>query len=218
MLRALAIALLAVAAIAASARAESWPGGGQLFEAGTLLMWMGQTEPGGPPGRDEPLQSDRPDFTEASTTVGRGVSQFEMGYTLFADNGGGVRTRSHSYPELLARIGVLADWLELRVAWNNMSLHESFDPVSRTVAGSEDLYLGAKLALTSQSGILPEMVLLPQMTVPTGHPEFTAGKVLPGLSWLYGWDVLEWLTFAGSTQANMGIDDVDDFLEFAQSL
>jgi len=141
-----------------------------------------------------------------------------MGYTLFADDGGGVHSRSHSYPELLARIGVFADWLELRVGYNNASLSENFNPLTRSVSGAEDLYLGAKFMLTSQYGILPEMVLLPQMTVPTGHPEFTAGKVLPGLSWLYGWDVLEWLSFAGSTQANMAVDDVDDYVEFAQSL
>lgn len=215
------LCLLAIAAsiasrpIVAAEEGDCWVGPASW---GTLLMWSGQTERGGPPGMDEPLASDRPDFTEASTTVGRGVVQLEMGYTLFGDDGGGTRTRSHSFPELLARIGVLADWLELRVAWNNASVNESFNPIMRSTSGSEDLYLGAKFALTSQFGILPEMVLLPQMTVPTGHPAFTAGKVLPGLSWLYGWDVLEWLTFAGSTQANMAVDDVDDYLEFAQSL
>jgi len=204
--------------VVATARGESWPDGGGILCCGTLFQWCGQTEMGGPPGMDEPLVSDRPDFTEASTTVGRGVTQLEMGYTLFADDGGGVRSRSHSYPELLARIGVLADWFELRVGYNNASLKENFNALTRSVSGGEDLYLGAKLALTSQYGILPEMVLLPQMTVPTGHPAFTAGKVLPGLSWLYGWDVLEWLSFAGSTQANMAVDDVDDYVELAQSL
>ena len=118
-----------------------------------------------------------------------------------------VRTRSHSFPELLARIGLLADWFELRIAWNNASLHEAFDPVSRTVSGSEDLYLGVKLMLTSQYGIWPEMALMPQMTVPTGHEE------------LYGWDINDFLSFAGSTQGNLGIDDAgDDYFEFAQSL
>ncbi len=185
---------------------------------GTLMMWSGQTEPGGPPGLDEPLASDRPDFTEASTTVGRGVVQLEMGYTLFGNDDGGTRTRSHSYPELLARIGVLADWLELRVAWNHASEQETFNAVTGSVSGGEDLYLGMKLGLTSQFGIWPEMALMPQMTVPTGHPAFTAEKVLPGLNWLYGWDLLEWLSFAGSTQGNLAVDEVgDDYFEFAQS-
>jgi hypothetical protein len=213
-----ALAIVALAA-APGTQAEDWADSSDsVCCCGTLLMWCGQTEPGGPPGMDEPLASDRPDFTEASSTVGRGVVQLEMGYTLFADDGGGVRTRSHSYPELLARIGVLADWFELRVAWNYATLNESFDPVTRSVSGSEDLYLGSKLMLTSQYGIWPEMALVPQMTVPTGHRDFTADKVLAGVNWLYGWDVLEWLSFAGSTQGNMSIDEVgDDYFEFAQS-
>src|SRR5688500_11339184 len=55
----------------------------------TLLQWAhGVDDEGGPPGRDEPLASDRPDFTEASTTVGRGVCQLEMGYTYIHDSSG----------------------------------------------------------------------------------------------------------------------------------
>ena len=214
------IALVCIAVLASPLLAEGicddcWVGPAGW---GTLMMWSGQTEPGGPPGLDEPLASDRPDFTEASTTVGRGIVQLEMGYTLFGNDDAGTRTRSHSYPELLARIGVLADWLELRIAWTHASENISFIPVSRTVSGSEDLYLGLKLGLTSQFGIWPEMALMPQMTVPTGHPEFTSHQVHPGLNWLYGWDLLEWLSFAGSTQGNLAIDDVgDDYFEFAQS-
>ena len=46
----------------------------------TLMVWNSYAEQkGGPPGWDEPLASDRPDFTEASCTVGRGVCQIEMG-------------------------------------------------------------------------------------------------------------------------------------------
>ena len=213
-----AVAALAVAVSATCARAQSWLEGGRVLDAGTLFMWNGQTEPGGPPGFDEPLASDRPDFTEASSTVGRGVVQLEMGYTFFHNDDATAHTQSHSYPELLARIGMLADWFEFRVAWNHATENDFFNPVTRTVSGGEDLYLGAKLMLTSQYGIWPEMSLMPQMTVPTGHSEFTAGKVLPGVNWLYGWDLLEWLSFAGSTQGNLAVDDVgDDYFEFAQS-
>src|SRR5688572_5047194 len=44
----------------------------------TLMQWSyGTSFEGGPPGPDEPLATDRPDFTEASVTVGRGVVQLE---------------------------------------------------------------------------------------------------------------------------------------------
>jgi hypothetical protein len=187
---------------------------------GTLLQWSyGTSFEGGPPGRDEPLVSDRPDFTEASTTVGRGVAQVEMGYTFISNNDDGVRTRSHSYPEMLWRIGFLADWLEFRIAYNAASSDVFAPPGPRTTAsGSEDLYLGFKLGLTPQEGILPEMALVPQMTVPTGSDEFTAGLVMPGVNWLYAWDISDELSMGGSTQANRSVDDLGDvYLEVAQS-
>jgi hypothetical protein len=187
---------------------------------GTLMQWSyGTSFDGGPPGRDEPLVSDRPDFTEASTTVGRGVAQMELGYTYFSNSDDGVRTRSHSYPEMLWRIGFLAEWLEFRIAYNAAGTDETVSPGSRTTAsGSEDLYLGFKLGLTPQEGILPEMALVPQMTVPTGSDEFTAGQVMPGLNWLYGWDITDEFGAGGSTQINQSPDDAGDvYLEVAQS-
>jgi Putative MetA-pathway of phenol degradation/AcrB/AcrD/AcrF family len=51
------------------------------------------------------------------------------------------------------------------------------------------LYLGVKLALTEQKGWLPATVVIPQMTVPTGSAEVTAGRVLPGVNVDFGWEV-----------------------------
>jgi hypothetical protein len=185
----------------------------------TLLHWNNGAEmTGGPPGWDEPLASDRPDFTEASSTVGRGVSQLEMGYTYFYDDGAGAQVHAHSYPEFLLRQGFLADWLELRVGWTYLAENERIGLTTTSANGSDDLYLGIKLGLTPQQGILPEMSLMPQMRVPLGS-DFTAGEVRPGLSWLYGWEVSEFLSTGGSTQANLAIDDGtgDEFTEVAQS-
>ena len=186
---------------------------------GTLLRWSYGDTTGGPPGPDEPLASDRPDFTEASSTVGRGVIQLEMGYTYISDDDGPNHTHTHSYPELLTRIGFFADWLEFRIAYNHGTAVVDFDelPIAN-FSGGEDLYLGFKIMLTPQEGILPEMSIMPQWTVPTGHSEFTADEVLPGVSWLYGWDINDFLSTAGSTQINKAIDDLDEiYYEFAQS-
>ena len=43
------------------------------------------------------------------------------------------------------------------------------------------------------------MALIPQMTVPTGNDAFTADAVLPGLNWIYGWELNSCLLTAGST-------------------
>jgi hypothetical protein len=162
---------------------------------------------------DEVIATDRPDFTEASSTVKQGVLQIETGYTYFSAGDGDVTT--HSTPEALFRYGIFRDWLELRLAQNVASLDDGFTRTN----GVEDLYLGVKLMLTLQDGILPEMSLMPQMTVPTGASGLTSGETLPGLNWLYGWDVTEFISTAGSSQFNKSIDPTTGktYTEWAQS-
>lgn len=181
----------------------------------TLLTWNSPlAEPGGP-NLDKPMVTDRPDFTEASSTVGRGVLQIENGYTFSFDDNGVDEKRSHSYPETLWKIGVLADWLELRFAYN----YADEDVGGITATGSEDIYLGTKLSLTGQAGILPQTAIILQMTVPTGDDSFSADEVLPGINYLYSWDVNDFISFAGSTQANRAIEALPgtSYAEFAQS-
>jgi hypothetical protein len=204
-----------------------------LYEQKTLMLWPGQE----PPDEEEeegPIETDRPDFTEASSTVGRGRVQLELGYTYIRDDEDGSSVRAHSFPETLLRVGMFADWFEFRIAWNFGVHRETQNGISITISEPEDLYLGVKLALTEQDGIWPEMALLPQMTVPTApvtgmvlfqHPlptdlgGFGTGEVMPGINWLYGWDVTESWTAAGSTQVNRALDDSGVFYEeFAQSV
>lgn len=188
---------------------------------GTLFQWNnGNGAEGGPPGYDEPLATDRPDFTEASTTVGRGVAQLEFGYTFVRDRNAEANSRTHSFGEPLLRVGVLADWLEVRFGWFPGEVTEHHvSGFSTTASGASDLLLGVKLGLTPQDGVLPEMALVPQMTVPVGSEELTAGEVLFGGNLLYGWDVTERFTTAGSTQFNRHLDGEsgEPFVLFAQS-
>lgn len=193
--------------------------GNRYTERVTLFQWNSAAEPtGGPPRWDEPLASDRPDFTEASCTVGRGVRQLEMGYTYLSDSQDARHFCAHSFPETLLRVGAFAEWLEFRVGWNFG--HERFhlEGQASTASGPEDVYLGLKLGLTLQQGVLPEMALMPQMTVPVGGP-FSTGRVLPGVNWLYGWEINDFLSTAGSTQVNLLIDSFtgNEYLEVAQS-
>ncbi len=168
----------------------------------TLFQWSYGTSFSGGPDLSQPLMTDRPDFTEASSTVGRRVLQIESGYTYLFDNDNGTQTITHSYPESLFRYGILADWFELRLAGN--FLNQSSNAIGDS--GVDDLYLGIKLGLTPQEGVLPEMAIVPQMRVPSGDENFTSGQVLPGLNWLYGWDVTETISTAGSTQFNRAPD------------
>ncbi len=183
--------------------------------AGTLFLWSQGNDAEGGPDLDAPLVTDRPDFTEASSTVGRGVAQLEVGYTYTYDDDSGT-TKSHSYPEPLLRYGILEDWLELRLGWN----YASEETGAARTSGGEDLYLGFKIGLTPQDEFLPEMALIPQMTVPTGANAFTSDEALPGLNWIYSWEINDFLSVAGSTQFNRARDEVtaDTYTEWAQSV
>lgn len=186
----------------------------------TLFQWSYGTSFGGGAPLDEPLVTDRPDFTEASTTVGRGVSQIEMGYTYFSDDEGGDSLRGRSYPQFLLRQGVFAEWLEFRLGWTYLDERSVTSGVRSRDRGAADLYMGFKIALTPQEGILPEMALIPQMNVPTGADAFSADEVQPGLNWVYSWALNDSVSLAGSTQVNSVLDDVsaDAYLSFAQSI
>jgi hypothetical protein len=185
----------------------------------TLMQWSYGTSFEGGPDVYEPLVTDRPDFTEASVTVGYGVLQLETGYTFTYDSEGNERTRSHSFPESLLRVGVLAEWLELRLDWNYLDEQTEIGSVEDSVSGAEDLGLGIKIALTPQEKILPETAIILQMTVPSGSSDLTADEVLPGFNYLYGWDINDEWSTGGSTGINGAIDDetFDSYSEVSQS-
>jgi hypothetical protein len=139
-------------------------------------------------GEEEHLDADRPHFPEATTTVGKGRAILESGYTFTKK---GDSFLSHSAPEALLRVGMLADWFEFRVGQNFLHQRQTVDEVTTTASGPQDLYLGVKLALTEQKGWLPAMVIIPQMTVPSGSAAVTAGRVLPGVNVDCGWEVIK---------------------------
>lgn len=184
-------------------------------DPGTLFQWRCQSLDAAVASLSEPLVTDRPDFTEAASVVGRGVLQIETGYTYTFNDDDGVETRSNSVPEALFRYGILADWLELRVGYT----YGDDDVNGLATSGSDDLYLGFKIGLTPQDGLRPEMAIIPQMTVPTAGLDRTNGEVLAGLNWLYAWEVNDFISTGGSTQFNRALDEVTDegYTEWAQS-
>ena len=114
------------------------------------------------------IVTDRPDFTEASWTVGMGVLQIEAGYAYIYDSDEGTSTVLHSGGEPLFRYGILDDWLEFRIAFFPVQERENSAGTSNTTAGAEDIYVGFKIGLTPQAGLLPEMAIMPQALVPSG--------------------------------------------------
>jgi hypothetical protein len=179
----------------------------------------GQSAPAAPKKTDSAIESDRPDFTEASSVVGRGRVQVESGYTFSRDRDGGV-SGAHTYPETLLRTGAFAEWFELRAALTFQSSRVAGASAgTTTVRGLDDLYLGAKFALAEQSRFAPQLAVVVQTMLPTGASGIGAKRALPGVNLLYGWDVTTGaVTLGGSSQVNFAESQSGAFLELAQSV
>jgi hypothetical protein len=176
-------------------------------------------EPAGEDEEEDSITTDRPDFTEASSTVPAGRVQLESGYTFTYDKQDGVRTREHSVPEWLWRIGLAEDF-ELRLGWNYLVERTDDGPAGTrdTADGAADLYLGVKLGLAKQCGITPEQAINLEATAPTGADAFSTDKVNPGFNYLYGWDVTDNFSLGGSAGIHTDTDEDDDFVRYHASV
>ena len=198
--------------------------------AKTLFEWAVGNEAVPPEDdEDDSIITDRPHFSEASNLVGKGRIQIETGYTysgdqsavsaLFGSPAVDQRVQSHSFPETLLRAGLFAEWFEFRLAYN--FLIEQTDTTGQprsTFRGSDDLYVGAKLALTEQKGWLPEIALFPQALLPIGDSHFTNEQVLPGFNLAYSWKINDFIELEANTQVNRRRDDAAHFYtEFIQT-
>jgi hypothetical protein len=146
---------------------------------------------------DEPLVTDRPDFTEASSTVGLGVLQIESGYTFTYDDDDG-RFHGHSGPEALFRYGI-ADIVEFRLVWNyawEVSREGGQDVVTD---GADDLIIGTKIDMTNQGVWMPESALVIHLPLPTGARAFSSRHADIQFNYLYSWELSECFTLAGSS-------------------
>jgi hypothetical protein len=191
---------------------------GPIRAEGTLIQWSFAPNATGGPDLSAPLVTDRPDFTEAASTVGKGVGQLEFGYTFTSDEEDGTKSRSHSFGEPLLRLGLLADWFELRLGVFPSNETVTTGAMRDSNSGLEDLYFGAKIGLTPQAGFAPEMAIIPQTTIPWGG-DFSADEFQPGVNWIYAWSLTEDISTAGSTQFNRVSDDETGraYTEWAQS-
>ncbi|MFH1300181.1 MAG: transporter [Planctomycetota bacterium] len=187
-------------------------------ECGTLFQWSEGASCSGGPQLDEPLVTDRPNFTSTSVTVGKGVTQIEFGYTYLDSKAGGLDVRYQSFGEFLFRQGILVDWLEFRIDFSPLQQSTEAGTFQNTTFGTQDLDLALQFALTPQAGLLPEMAIIVSMSVPTGSPAFTSNQVDPGIDWIYSWNLNDFLSIDASTQGYRTVDNSgQSYLEFAQS-
>jgi hypothetical protein len=170
--------------------------------------------------KDEPLESDRPDFTDSSTTVGCQRLQIEGGYSYTQAIGGDPKHDAHDLPELLIRYGV-AERLELRLAWNEGIVFDRYADraTGRVVArnGGTDLYAGFKYALSKQDQWRPQSAMVVSVSAPVGSPFQSSRQVDTLINYLYSWEFTKKLSLNFSS-GNLGTAESGDrFSQFSQS-
>jgi hypothetical protein len=156
---------------------------------------------------EERIETERHDFTQSAFTVGRGVVQLESGYTyIFNDDDGEIES-SHTFPEMMLRVGLTED-IEFRVRWNYVW---QFNDEASDRIGSEDLRYSLKFQMTrqSRSGFLPSSALELRGTAPTGAEEFSTKQVEFSFDYIYEWKLSRGVAVAGST--GFGTNGFADF-------
>lgn len=150
------------------------------------------------------LITDRPDFTESAFTVQPDRMQLEIGYT-YRESNNGDEIRTHNFPEVLLRIGLDEDW-ELRLGWGGYSFAENDEDIAN------DMRVGAKWSIADQDGWHPQLALLGEISIPTGHGDTDVDPTI-ALAWSYDLDD------KNSIGGNFGIAAItDDGDRFAQGL
>ena len=142
-----------------------------------------------------PLVADRPDFTESAETVPMGHLQIEAGFTYYDD------PDVWTLPEALLRLGVTRD-LEFRL---RLPDYFDFDDGGTDDDGITDMSIGAKWRFADQDGAIPDMAVIPFLTIPTGDEPFTDDDVQIGATLAAGWDLGDELSLG----ANLGLQTFD---------
>lgn len=146
---------------------------------------------------DERIETERHDFTQSATTVGRGVFQIESGYSYFFKETEHESESAHTFPEMLLRFGISED-LELRLRWNHAWV---FIKDEEDRSGYEDLRFSLKMQLTREHdhSLLPTSALELRGLAPTSGKPFSTDNTEFSFDYIYQWTLLERMSLAGST-------------------
>lgn len=136
---------------------------------------------------DDSISTDRPDFVDSSTTVGKGVVQLEAGFAQDRNKDAGLKERTSSTP-LLLRIGV-ADDLELRLETDGRMRYRADGTDYARERGWGDSAVSVKWHVRDGEGAVPSVGLIGQLDFATGSQAFKGNGTRPSLRVSTEWDL-----------------------------
>jgi outer membrane putative beta-barrel porin/alpha-amylase len=157
-------------------------------------------------GELEPINPDRPDFTNGPSLVAPHHLQLETGYT-YSRTGS---ERAGSLGEILLRYALDDRW-EARLGLNSYDWIDSGVPGERRISGFEDPFIEVKIRLNDADAKnrphgVPALGLLVQTTVPVGSRALTSDVWQPTAALALHWD----LPADGSLESNLGYSHAAD--------
>lgn len=169
-------------------------------------------------GLPDSLVTDRPDFTESTSTIPRGHFQIEGGYT-FTRQGD---EEASSLGELLLRVGT-GERVEARFGIGSYGQVDTGVPGSSTLSGYEDPFLGVKVRLNASDPNLlppgiPQMALLLSTSVPVGSDELTSDEWQPEGKLGLSWDLTDFLSLSSNLIYGYPSDGDERYHQFGATL
>lgn len=120
----------------------------------------------------EPIVTDRPTQSAASTVVPKGSALIEYGFIY--ENAGDVS--NVTFANFLARVGLL-NGVELRITQNIQQVKNDLNDTK--VNGLSPITVGTKIHLIGEQGARPQMSILGQLTLSNGNEAFRPDEAVP---------------------------------------
>ncbi len=152
------------------------------------------------------INTDRPDFTDATYSVGKGVTILESGYTYRKSEDSELHIDRRQLPETLLRVGV-TDELEIRfkyVGYVMTNISDQTTGLKTSAFGNDDLQVSIKYEVLQQDDWRPMVTFLGGTTIPSGTGGISAYQTQPFANVVLGWGFRRWLYLKLST----GVDFV----------
>lgn len=155
---------------------------------------------------EKEMETDRPDFAEATSTVEAGHVQIEMGYSFSTNREND--SREHGGPETLLRFGLPGE-TELRFEWGGYRniQYDGNTIEEKDIAGGSDLAVGMKHEMYQQSANFPALSFILDMSLPIGAKELTADEVEPAFKFLLAYDLTDRLSLASNLNFTAPYDE-----------
>ncbi|TWT45368.1 hypothetical protein RAS1_17910 [Phycisphaerae bacterium RAS1] len=174
------------------------------------------------------MSSDRPGFSDNYALVPRGYHHLEFGYTFAYDREQSTRVKTHTLGEFSLRTG-LTDEFELRIKWSGYSFAESLYPDTSPWAGRHimskdhddggtDMSIGFKSPLLKQDGLIPNLSIIPAISLPTGTASKSTGDVDPEIRLAWNYSLTPKWSVYGVGLATVLSDDDGRFFQSGASL